>query len=114
METSVPCYSPGDVLTSYICSSGQQKSDIRKFLLGAGYVVDNLSLSIVVQINLSNFPPDIALHALHCEMMVILRNSARSSMDYVVPRANFKDLYKIRLNQFSKFKMYKREHNFWV
>ena len=37
----------------YICSLGQQKSDIRKFPLGAGYVIDNLSLSIVVQINLS-------------------------------------------------------------
>ena len=93
METMVPCYSPGDILICYICSLGQQQSDIGKFPLGADYVVDNLSLSIVIQINLSsNVPPDIALHALHCEMMVILCNSARSSMDYVVPRANFKDL----------------------
>ena len=53
METVVPCYSPGDVLICYICSLGQQKSDIRKFPLVAGYVVDNLSLSIVIQINLS-------------------------------------------------------------
>ena len=83
MEISLPCYSLGDVLIWYICSLGQQKSNIRKFPLGAGYIVQNLSLSIVVYISLesSNFPPDIALHALHCEMLVILSDSARSSMD---------------------------------
>ena len=31
METLFPCYSPGDVLVWYICSLGQQTSDIRKF-----------------------------------------------------------------------------------
>ena len=31
METSFPCYSLGDVLIWYICSLGQQTSDIRKF-----------------------------------------------------------------------------------
>ena len=49
----------------------------------AGYMVENLSLSIVVLFSLesSTFPPDIALHALNCEMMVILHDSTRSSMD---------------------------------
>ena len=46
-ENLFPCYSPG-VLIWYICSLGQQTSDIRKLPPGADYIVENLSLSIVI------------------------------------------------------------------
>ena len=49
METLLSCYSPSDdVLICYICSLGQQTSEIRKSSPGAGYMVENLSLGIVV------------------------------------------------------------------
>ena len=48
METLFPCYSSGDVPIWYICSSVQQISDIRKFPPGAGQMVENFSLNIVV------------------------------------------------------------------
>ena len=88
VETLLHCYSPGDVFICYICSLGQQTSDIRKSPLGADYMVENLSLSIVVCISLEflNFPPDITLHTLHS-------TTARGqAWMYVAQRANFKDL----------------------
>ena len=63
--------------------------------LRAGYMVENLPRSTVIQFSLesSNFSPDIALHALHCEMMVIYSATARGqAWMYVALRANFKDL----------------------
>ena len=48
METLLSCYSASDVLICYICSLGQQTSEIRKSFPGAGYMVKNLSLGIVV------------------------------------------------------------------
>ena len=75
METLLPCYNTDDVLICYICSLGQRTFDIRKSPLpGAGYMVENLSLSIVVSsLESSNFPPEIVPYTLHCEMMVILK-----------------------------------------
>ena len=49
VETLLPCYSPGDVLICCICFLGQKTSDTRKSSPpGAGYMIENLSLSIVV------------------------------------------------------------------
>ena len=77
METLLSCHSPSDVLICYICSLRQQTSEIRKSSPGAGY----MGIVLLMFLESSNFPPDIALNTLHCEMMVILNDSTRSSMD---------------------------------
>ena len=59
------------------------------------YMMENLSLSIDVLffffMEFSNFPPSLALLALHCGIMVKLRDNAKSSLAqawiYVAPKA---------------------------
>ena len=65
---------------------------------------------------LSNFTLGLALHGLQCGMMVKARDNARSSLDEwmnVPPNANFQRSVKTpNINQFSKFKVYKKEQIF--
>ena len=94
IETSFPCYSPGDVLIWYICFLRKHRSDIRK-CPQEQFTLLKISPSPLTYKSLSNpqiFYQILLYIALNCEMMVILHDSARSSMVYVAPTANFKDL----------------------